>query len=73
MCSKTGGMKDYITKKVGLLISGENEKELSKALLQIINNKQEYNKEVLSNFAKDNFAQEKILSKLIDTYNKAIK
>jgi len=73
ICSKTGGMKDYINKKVGLLINGENEKELSKAILQIINNKHIYDREELSNYATSNFAQEKILSKLIDTYNKAIK
>lgn len=72
VCSETGGMKDYITKKVGKLIKSDDEKDLAKSLLYVINNKQKYNKEELSGYVKENFAQEKTLNKLINIYNDAI-
>lgn len=72
VCSETGGMKDYITKWVGKLIKPEDEKSLAKALLYVINNEEKYNREELSNYVKENFAQEKTMNKLIQLYNEAI-
>lgn len=73
VCTKTGGMKEYINNKVGKLVEGENPEELAKALISVINNKEKYKKEELSNYAKENFAQEKSMEKLIEIYNEAIK
>lgn len=72
VCSETGGMKDYITKWVGKLVKPEDEKALAKALLYVINNEEKYNREELSNYVKENFAQEKTMNKLIQLYNEAI-
>ena len=71
--TKVGGMKDYVTDKVGKLVNVNDEKELAKAILYVINHKEKYNKEKLSNYAKENFAQKKTLSKLLNIYNDAIK
>ena len=70
--TKAGGMKDYVTPTVGNLVEVENEKELAKALLYVINNKEKYKKEDLANYAKENFAQEKTLNKLLSIYQEAI-
>lgn len=72
VCSETGGMKEYINKNVGKHIKGEDKKKLADALLYVINNKKKYNKEDLSVYAKDNFAQEKTINKLIELYNEVI-
>lgn len=73
VCSETGGMKEYINKNVGKLIKNEDYKGLAKAILYILNNSPKYNKEALSAYAQDNFAQEKIINKLIQIYNEVIK
>ena len=70
--TKVGGMKDYVIPKVGKLVEVENEKELAKTLLYVINHKDKYNKEDLANYAKENFAQEKTLNKLLSIYEEAI-
>lgn len=72
VCSETGGMKDYITKKVGKLIKIEDEKELADALMYVVNNLHKYNKEDLSNYVKENFAQEKTMNKLLEIYNEVL-
>ena len=72
VCSEIGGMKDFINKNVGKLIKSEDEKELANALLYVIHNKHKYNKEDLSMYAKDNFAQEKTINKLMQLYNEVI-
>lgn len=72
VCSEIGGMKDFINKNVGKLIKSEDEKKLANALLYVIHNKHKYNKEDLSMYAKDNFAQEKTINKLMQLYNEVI-
>ena len=72
VCSQTGGMKDYITPKVGKLIKSENPKELARSLMYVIKNIEKYKKEELEQYAKENFAQEKSIAKLTEIYNQAI-
>lgn len=71
--TRTGGMKDFINKKVGILLKSESEQELADSLLYVIQNKNNYNKNELSNYINNLYAQEKILNKLIKTYETAIK
>ena len=70
--TKVGGMKDYVNNKVGKLVNVEDEEELAKALLYIINHKEKYDKDNLANYAKENFAQEKTVNKLLSIYKEAI-
>lgn len=72
VCSETGGMKDYITPKVGKLIKPEDYKGLAKNLVSVINNPEKYNREILSQYVRENFAQEKSINKLIEIYNKEL-
>lgn len=72
VCSETGGMKDYITPKVGRLIKSEDFEELSKALIDVINNPEEYNRTELEKYVKENFSQEKLMNKLVQIYNEEI-
>lgn len=72
VCSETGGMKDYINSKVGKLINNESPIKLVNSLLYVINNKSKYDKQYLSNYAKENFAEEKTLDKLLKIYSDVI-
>ncbi|MBO4815936.1 MAG: glycosyltransferase family 4 protein [Clostridia bacterium] len=72
VASKAGGMSDYVNTHVGKLVNVEDEKDLSKSLLYVINNKAKYNKENLSLYAKENFEQEKMTNELLNIYNNAI-
>ena len=73
VCTKTGGMKEYINSKVGKLVENENPKELAKAIKAVIANKEKYKKNELSQYANTNFAQEKSIENLLKIYNEAIK
>ena len=72
VCSETGGMKEYLTKNAGKLIKYEDEKDLANALLYVLNNKAKYNREKLSAYVKENFAQEETINKLVEIYNELI-
>ena len=70
--TRTGGMKDFVNKKVGVLLKSESEKELADALLYVIKNENNYNKEELSNYIRNLYDQEKILNTLVKLYDNAI-
>lgn len=73
VCADTGGMKEYITSKVGKVIKSEDPQSLAKNLMNVINNPDKYKKEELSKYVHDKFAQEKTIQDLIDIYNKVAK
>ena len=72
VCSDTGGMKEFITKRQGKIVQVENEKELEKALLYVLKNEDKFNRQELSDYVKNNFAQEKTIDKLITIYKEVI-
>ena len=72
VCSKAGGMKEYINKNVGQLVKTEDAKDLAKKLIDVINNSERYDKLELEKYAKENFVQEKSINKLINIYNNEI-
>lgn len=70
VCTEAGGMKEYINSKVGKVIEPENPKALARALKNVINNSNKYNREALENYVKDKFTQDKSINKLVQIYNK---
>lgn len=72
VCSEAGGMKEYITPKVGRLIKSEDHKGLAKTLVEVIMENSTFNRDELSEYVKKNFAQEKSIKRLIEIYNEAI-
>ncbi len=72
VCADTGGMKEYITEKVGKVVESEDVEQLKEALLNILDNKEKYNRMELSDYVRDNFAQDKTIDKLLKIYENAI-
>jgi len=72
VCSDTGGMKDYITPKVGKLIQSEDPKGLAKTLINVIKNPGNYDGTELEKYVKENFAQEKSINRLVQIYDEEI-
>ena len=73
VCTEAGGMKEYITEKVGKIVKTEDYEGLAKALMEILKNENKYNRDELSEYVKEKFAQEKSIAKLLEIYNEAIK
>lgn len=72
IATNQGGLPDFVTKYVGILVEKENIQELTKAITEVLNNKKEFNKEYLEKYAKDNYSQEVLINKLIDVYKDVI-
>lgn len=68
VATNQGGMVDFITKDVGMLVDKENPNELAKAINKILNEEKVFDKEYLQKYAKDNYSQEIFMDKLIDIY-----
>lgn len=69
ICSDSGGMKEYITSKVGKVIKSEDADALAKTIKTTLNNLDKYRRNELSNYAETNFSQEKSMNRLLEIYN----
>lgn len=68
IATKQGGMVDFITKEVGILVEREDVNQLAKAIKQIIKEEIKFDKQYLQNYAQENYAQETLMDQLIDVY-----
>lgn len=64
------GMEDIITKDVGLTFELDNEKMLAEQIEKIIYKKISFDKDVIINYAKNNYTQEILINKLLKMYEK---
>lgn len=67
-----GGPPSFITKSTGVLISKNNQNELNKAMVDMINHSSTYNRTNISNYIKQNFSSTHIAKKLSDLFNNII-
>mgnify|MGYP001097869617 CR=1 FL=1 len=72
IATKQGGMTDFVSKEVGILIEKENIEELEEAILQILNGKAKFDSKYLAQYAKNNYKQDLFIDKLIDIYKEII-
>ena len=72
VASNQGGIPDFITEDVGILIEKENIEQLSNAIIKILNKEKKYNQRKLSKYAKKNYRQDVLIDKLIDVYKSAL-
>ena len=70
--TKEGGMSDFITEEYGDLVHIENVEMLYNSIIKILNNKEKFNREKLSKYAKDNYSQDAVINNLIKTYESVI-
>jgi L-malate glycosyltransferase len=67
-----GGPKGIITKENGLLIPAENPAEMASAICQMTKNIQDYNPEVIREYAVKHFGQETVSANIIALYKETI-
>lgn len=70
VATKQGGLPDFITETVGMLVEKENVEELAKGIIKILNKEKEFDSEYIQKYAKNNYSQEIFMDKLIQLYEK---
>lgn len=68
IATNQGGMPDFITKDVGILVEKENVNQLAKEIIKILNEEVKFNTDYLQKYAKDNYSQEMLMNKLLEVY-----
>ena len=66
------GMEDIINKDVGLTFEMDNEKMLAEKINMIINNEYVFDKNIIINYAKNNYSQQILMDKLLKMYEEII-
>ena len=72
VATNKGGMTDFINDEVGALVYVEDDVMLEKEISKILNEEKIFNREKLSNYAKENYSQEAVTKDLIDVYKKVL-
>ena len=72
VASNQGGIPDFVTEDVGILIETGNIEQLASAIIATLNKDKKYNKRKMIKYAKNNFRQDLLIDKLIETYKNAI-
>ena len=70
IATKCGGPEDFVPEKVGILINRRNIKELTDAILYMIDHSQDYDKNVLREYGKSRFSPEVICRNTYEVYKK---
>lgn len=68
VATKNGGLIDFVNTKVGILVENENVEELGKAIKYVLENENEFSKEYLIKYTKQNYSQDKLINKMIEEY-----
>lgn len=72
VATNKGGMTDFINDEVGALVDVEDDVMLEKEISKILNEEKIFNREKLSNYAKENYSQDAVTKDLIDVYKKVL-
>ncbi|MBU1719236.1 MAG: glycosyltransferase [Bacteroidetes bacterium] len=70
--SRVGGIHEVVNQENGILVPAGDEIALKDAVIRMMENIGEYNKEKIHAFAKENFSMQTIGSKLTEIYHQAI-
>ena len=73
IATRCGGPEDYITPEIGLLIENENVDSLSKGIIQMIEEYDNYDSDVIKKYFYDNYSDKAVCKKIIQTYENIIK
>ena len=73
LSTDVGGIKEHLTKDLGILIPKNNEKVLFEEMEKFIEGKYPFNHEALRNYAIKNFSYEAVGKEFIDLYNNQLK
>jgi L-malate glycosyltransferase len=70
--SDVGGIHEWINESNGILIESGNEDELLEGLISMLDNYQKFDRELLHQFAVDNFGKEIIAGRFYEIYKNAL-
>lgn len=70
--SDDGGAVDIITPEVGLLFESENPEALAEQVKKVLDGEVSFDRDVIAEYAKENYSQDKRIGTLIDIYEDAI-
>lgn len=73
VASNQGGIPDFVTEEVGILVETENVEKLAKAITKTITRGKEYKHKKIAKYAKKNYQQDLLIDKLIEVYRSALK
>ncbi|MCI8384268.1 MAG: glycosyltransferase family 4 protein [Clostridia bacterium] len=73
IATKQGGMVDFITNDVGILVEKENVQQLATEIQKVLSQEIEFDKTYLQNYAKNNYSQEILMDKLLEIYEEVRK
>ena len=72
IATNQGGLPEFINERVGALVEVEDEVALEKEITKILSGERNFNKEELANYAKNNYAQNLVINKVIETYKSCL-
>ena len=70
IATDSGGPRDIVTKKDGLLIPQQNPKALSEAMLKMIDTYDQYDQDTISKSCMDRFSEEAVCEQIVSIYKK---
>jgi len=68
IASNEGGLPDFITEQVGILVEKEKSEKFAEAIINVLGNEKEFNSQYLQKYALENYSQELLIDKLIRGY-----
>lgn len=73
IATKQGGIPDFVTKDVGILVEPENVEELADNIEKVLYGKIKFDTEYLEKYAKNNYSEEKLMNKLMEIYKEILR
>ena len=72
IATNEGGLPDFVTPDVGILVERENPKELANAVSSIINNKVKFDSNHIAEKIKEKYSQDALIDEFIKVYKNAL-
>ncbi len=73
IASDVGGIREWLTDELGVLVSPEHEDDLGEAMLLFMKNKHRYKRDLLAEYASKHFGEESVTQLVKSMYNRHVK
>ena len=79
IASNQGGLPDFVNDSVGALVTPEDPEDLADMILETLDREDSFGRDTdtwrrkIAAYARDNYAQDKIMSELVELYERAVK
>ena len=73
IATNEGGLPDFVTQDVGILVNTEDSNALAESVKNIINDKTTFDSNYISKKIENKYSQDSLIDEFIDIYNKGIK